>query len=43
MIAFGAVSLTVFNAQVTMWGIGIGLLVALAVSAIPRLREARSG
>jgi len=42
VIAFGAVSLMLFNAQVTMWGIGVGLLVALAVSAIPRLRE-RSG
>ncbi|HEX9337075.1 MAG TPA: MraY family glycosyltransferase [Pseudonocardiaceae bacterium] len=41
VIAFGAVSLTLFNTAVAMWGIGIGLLLALAVSAIPRLREAR--
>jgi UDP-GlcNAc:undecaprenyl-phosphate GlcNAc-1-phosphate transferase len=39
VIAFGAVSLTLFNVQVAMWGIGIGLVLALAASAIPRLRE----
>jgi UDP-GlcNAc:undecaprenyl-phosphate GlcNAc-1-phosphate transferase len=39
VIAFGAVSLTLFNVQVAMWGIGIGLLLALAASAIPRLRD----
>jgi UDP-GlcNAc:undecaprenyl-phosphate GlcNAc-1-phosphate transferase len=41
VIAFGAVSLTLFNVQVAGWGIGIGLVIALAVSAVPRMREAR--
>ena len=41
VIAFGAVSLTLFNVQVALWGIGIGLALALGVSAVPRLREAR--
>jgi UDP-GlcNAc:undecaprenyl-phosphate GlcNAc-1-phosphate transferase len=40
VIAFGAVSLTLFNVQVAIWGIGIGLLLALVVSAVPRLRDA---
>jgi UDP-GlcNAc:undecaprenyl-phosphate GlcNAc-1-phosphate transferase len=39
VIAFGAVSLTLINVQVAMWGIGIGLVLALAASAIPRLRD----
>jgi UDP-GlcNAc:undecaprenyl-phosphate GlcNAc-1-phosphate transferase len=39
VIAFGAVSLTLINVQIAMWGIGVGLAVALAVSAIPRLRD----
>jgi UDP-GlcNAc:undecaprenyl-phosphate GlcNAc-1-phosphate transferase len=41
VIAFGAVSLTLFNVAVSVWGIGIGLVLALLVSAVPRLREAR--
>lgn len=40
VIAFGAVSLTLFNVQVAFWGIGVGLLLALIVSAVPRLRDA---
>jgi UDP-GlcNAc:undecaprenyl-phosphate GlcNAc-1-phosphate transferase len=40
VIAFGAVSLTLFDVQVAVWGIGIGLLLALLVSAVPRLRDA---
>jgi UDP-GlcNAc:undecaprenyl-phosphate GlcNAc-1-phosphate transferase len=39
VIAFGAVSLTLINVQVAMWGIGIGLVLALAASAIPLLRD----
>jgi UDP-GlcNAc:undecaprenyl-phosphate GlcNAc-1-phosphate transferase len=40
VIAFGAVSLTLFSGQVAIWGSGIGLLLAIVVSAVPRLREA---
>ena len=40
VIAFGAVALTLFDVLVVVWGIGVGLLVALLVSAIPRLRDA---
>jgi UDP-GlcNAc:undecaprenyl-phosphate GlcNAc-1-phosphate transferase len=40
VIAFGAVALTLFNVAVAVWGIGIGLLLALLVSAVPRLRDA---
>lgn len=36
--AFGAVSLTLFDMPVVIGGIGVGLLVALLVSVIPRLR-----
>jgi len=39
VIAFGAVSLTLINVQVAMWGIGIGLVLALVASVIPRLRD----
>ena len=38
VLAFGAVALTLFDVLVVVWGIGVGLLVALLVSAIPRLR-----
>jgi UDP-GlcNAc:undecaprenyl-phosphate/decaprenyl-phosphate GlcNAc-1-phosphate transferase len=41
VIAFGAVSLTLFNTQVAVWGIVIGLVLAVLVSAVPRLRERR--
>lgn len=37
VLAFGAVALTMLDAFVVAWGVGIGLLVALLVSAIPRL------
>jgi UDP-GlcNAc:undecaprenyl-phosphate GlcNAc-1-phosphate transferase len=39
VIAFGAVSLTLINVRVAMWGIGIGLVLALVASVIPRLRD----
>jgi len=35
VLAFGAVALTLFDTFVVIWGIGIGLVVALAVSAGP--------
>jgi UDP-GlcNAc:undecaprenyl-phosphate GlcNAc-1-phosphate transferase len=38
VLAFGAVALTLFDVFVVVWGIGVGLLLALLVSAIPRLR-----
>ncbi|MBP2323182.1 UDP-GlcNAc:undecaprenyl-phosphate GlcNAc-1-phosphate transferase [Kibdelosporangium banguiense] len=38
VLAFGAVSLSLFDGLVVVWGVAIGLLVALLVSAIPRLR-----
>ncbi|HEV2779781.1 MAG TPA: MraY family glycosyltransferase [Actinophytocola sp.] len=41
VLAFGTVALTLFDAFVVAWGIGIGLLFALLVSLIPRLRDVR--
>lgn len=37
VLAFGAVALTMLDAFVVAWGVGVGLLVALLASAIPRL------
>jgi UDP-GlcNAc:undecaprenyl-phosphate/decaprenyl-phosphate GlcNAc-1-phosphate transferase len=41
VIAFGAVALTVFNGYVVTLGIVIGLVLALAVSTVPWLRDIR--
>ncbi|NUT94287.1 MAG: undecaprenyl/decaprenyl-phosphate alpha-N-acetylglucosaminyl 1-phosphate transferase [Saccharothrix sp.] len=41
VLAFGAVALTLFDVAVVMWCLAIGLLLALLISAIPRLREAK--
>ncbi|WP_367135900.1 glycosyltransferase family 4 protein [Saccharothrix sp. HUAS TT1] len=41
VLAFGAVALTMFDVVVVVWCFGICLLLALLVSAIPRLREVR--
>jgi UDP-GlcNAc:undecaprenyl-phosphate GlcNAc-1-phosphate transferase len=41
VLAFGAVALTLFDVVVVVWCLGAGLLLALLVSAIPRLREVR--
>ncbi len=38
LLAFGAVALTLFDVFIVVWGIGLGLLVALLGSVIPRLR-----
>jgi UDP-GlcNAc:undecaprenyl-phosphate/decaprenyl-phosphate GlcNAc-1-phosphate transferase len=38
VLAFGTVALSLFDAFVVIWGIGIGLLIALVVSVVPRLR-----
>ncbi|MBB4963576.1 UDP-GlcNAc:undecaprenyl-phosphate GlcNAc-1-phosphate transferase [Saccharothrix violaceirubra] len=43
VLAFGAVALTLFDDAVVLWCLAIGLLLALLVSAIPRLREPRRG
>ncbi|ATE57042.1 MULTISPECIES: glycosyltransferase family 4 protein [Actinosynnema] len=41
LLAFGAVSLTVFDTGVVAWCFLIGLLLAFFISAVPRLRESR--
>ncbi|MCP3798267.1 undecaprenyl/decaprenyl-phosphate alpha-N-acetylglucosaminyl 1-phosphate transferase [Allokutzneria sp. A3M-2-11 16] len=41
VLAFGAVSLTVFDVGTVIWVVGVGLLLALLASAVPRLRESR--
>jgi UDP-GlcNAc:undecaprenyl-phosphate GlcNAc-1-phosphate transferase len=38
LLAFGAVALTLFDVFIVVWGLGLGLLVALLGSVIPRLR-----
>jgi UDP-GlcNAc:undecaprenyl-phosphate GlcNAc-1-phosphate transferase len=40
LLAFGAVALTVFHVFVVVWGIALGLLIAVLGSVIPRLRRA---
>lgn len=37
LLAFGAVALTIFDVFVVVWGVGLGLLVALLSSVVPRL------
>ncbi|PPK64780.1 MraY family glycosyltransferase [Actinokineospora auranticolor] len=39
LFAFGAVAVTLFDASAVMWTVGLGVLVAVIVSAIPRLRS----
>ena len=41
VLAFGAVALTLFDVVVVAWCFGIGFVLVLFISAIPRLREAR--
>jgi UDP-GlcNAc:undecaprenyl-phosphate GlcNAc-1-phosphate transferase len=41
VLAFGTVALSLFDVFVVAWGIGISLLFAVLVSAVPRLRDAR--
>jgi UDP-GlcNAc:undecaprenyl-phosphate GlcNAc-1-phosphate transferase len=38
VLGFGTVALSLFDAFAVFWGIGIGLLIALVVSVVPRLR-----
>ncbi|MGH3794905.1 MAG: glycosyltransferase family 4 protein [Pseudonocardiaceae bacterium] len=40
LLAFGAVALTLFDVFVVVWGIALGLLIAVLSSVIPRLRRA---
>ncbi|HEY2765194.1 MAG TPA: MraY family glycosyltransferase [Pseudonocardiaceae bacterium] len=40
LLAFGAVALTLFDVFVVVWGIALGLLIAVIGSVIPRLRRA---
>lgn len=42
VLAFGAVSLTLFNAVVVAWVVGLGVIVAAIISFIPRVRTARA-
>ncbi|MBK0867640.1 MAG: undecaprenyl/decaprenyl-phosphate alpha-N-acetylglucosaminyl 1-phosphate transferase [Saccharopolyspora sp.] len=39
VLAFGAVSLTLFSAAVVAWVVGLGVLSAAIISAIPRMAE----
>jgi UDP-GlcNAc:undecaprenyl-phosphate GlcNAc-1-phosphate transferase len=39
VLAFGAVSLTLFNAVVVAWVVGLGVLLAAIISLIPRMRS----
>ncbi|WP_018685657.1 glycosyltransferase family 4 protein [Actinokineospora enzanensis] len=39
LLAFGAVALTLYDAAAVIWTFGIGVLVAVIISAIPRLRS----
>jgi UDP-GlcNAc:undecaprenyl-phosphate GlcNAc-1-phosphate transferase len=40
LLGFGAVSLTLFDPTAVFWIVGVGLLLAVIVSMIPRLRKA---
>jgi UDP-GlcNAc:undecaprenyl-phosphate GlcNAc-1-phosphate transferase len=39
VLAFGAVAMTMLDAPVVAWIVGVGLLIALVASAVPRLRR----
>jgi UDP-GlcNAc:undecaprenyl-phosphate GlcNAc-1-phosphate transferase len=43
LLAFGAVSVTLFNSVAVLWFFGLGLVVAVAVSVVPRLRARNQG
>jgi UDP-GlcNAc:undecaprenyl-phosphate GlcNAc-1-phosphate transferase len=43
LLAFGAVALSLFDVVVVAWVVGAGLVLALFVSAVPRLRDAQRG
>ncbi|GLZ39116.1 MraY family glycosyltransferase [Actinokineospora sp. NBRC 105648] len=39
LLAFGAVAVTLYDISFVVWGVGAGVLVAVIISAIPRLRS----
>jgi UDP-GlcNAc:undecaprenyl-phosphate GlcNAc-1-phosphate transferase len=43
LLAFGAVSVTLFKGAVVLWFFGSGLVLAVAVSVVPRLRSRNQG
>jgi UDP-GlcNAc:undecaprenyl-phosphate GlcNAc-1-phosphate transferase len=43
LLAFGAVSVTLFDNAVVFWIVGAGLLVAVLISGVPRLKRQRNG
>ncbi|MBO0841341.1 MAG: undecaprenyl/decaprenyl-phosphate alpha-N-acetylglucosaminyl 1-phosphate transferase [Sciscionella sp.] len=43
VIAFGAVALSIFDPLVVLWAMAVGLVVALLISATPKLRRLRTG
>jgi UDP-GlcNAc:undecaprenyl-phosphate GlcNAc-1-phosphate transferase len=43
LLAFGAVSVTLFNNVAVLWIVGFGLLLAVLVSVIPRLKSRNQG
>jgi UDP-GlcNAc:undecaprenyl-phosphate GlcNAc-1-phosphate transferase len=43
LLAFGAVSVTLFDGAAVLWIVGFGLLLAVLVSVIPRLRSRNQG
>ncbi|WP_158893079.1 glycosyltransferase family 4 protein [Amycolatopsis anabasis] len=43
LLGFGAVSVTLFDTAAVFWIVGAGLLLAILVSAIPRLRSRNQG
>jgi UDP-GlcNAc:undecaprenyl-phosphate GlcNAc-1-phosphate transferase len=43
LLAFGAVSVTLFKGVVVLWFFGLGLALALAVSVVPRLKARNQG
>ncbi|MEC3981192.1 undecaprenyl-phosphate alpha-N-acetylglucosaminyl 1-phosphate transferase, partial [Amycolatopsis sp. H20-H5] len=43
ILAFGAVSVTLFDGGAVYWIVGLALLLAVGVSVIPRLRSRNQG
>ncbi|MBM7776511.1 UDP-GlcNAc:undecaprenyl-phosphate GlcNAc-1-phosphate transferase [Actinokineospora baliensis] len=39
LLAFGAVAVTIYDVSAVVWVVGVGVLVAVIISAIPRLRS----
>jgi len=43
LLAFGAVSVTLFDTAAVIWIVGVGLLLAVLISVIPRLKSRNQG